>query len=95
MPCASASSILRQAAALNGGLPQDARVARKRCVGYWVAAELDSPSVGGIDLIAKRNASRFLNAEIGSDFCSLENESALLKSAPSAIRAFLCPNGFG
>ncbi|WP_433515480.1 serine/threonine-protein kinase [Nonomuraea sp. CA-143628] len=95
VPCASASSILRQAATLNGGLPQDARVARKRCVGYWVAAELDSPSVGGIDLVAKRNATQFVNAEIGSDFCSLENESALVKSAPSAIRAFLCPNGFG
>ncbi|MEU7747097.1 serine/threonine-protein kinase [Nonomuraea sp. NPDC049158] len=95
VPCASASSILQQAATLNGGLPQDARVARKRCVGYWVAAELDSPSVGGIDLIAKRNASRFLNAEIGTDFCSLENQSALVKNAPGAIRSFLCPNGFG
>ncbi|MEU7858774.1 protein kinase [Nonomuraea sp. NPDC049141] len=95
VPCASEASILRQAAALNqGGLPEDAVVARKRCVGYWVAAKLDSPSVGGVDLIAKRNADRFVNAEIGSNFCSLENGSALLANAPASIRTFLCPNGF-
>ncbi|YCK37499.1 protein kinase domain-containing protein [Actinomadura sp. ATCC 39365] len=96
LPCASAGSILRQAAALNGGsLPQDAVVARKRCVGSWVAAELSSPSVGGIDLIARRNASRFLDADIGSNFCSQEDRPALLASAPDSIKSFLCPNGFG
>ncbi|TDD25564.1 serine/threonine-protein kinase [Nonomuraea diastatica] len=95
VPCASDDSILRQVAALNGGsLPGDAVVARKRCVGRWVAAELDSPEVGGIDLIAKRNATRFLGGEIGSNFCSLESRPALLASAPAAIRAFLCPDGF-
>ncbi|MEU1393761.1 MULTISPECIES: protein kinase [unclassified Nonomuraea] len=96
LPCASSGSILRQAAALNGGsLPQDAVVARKRCVGSWVAAELSSPSVGGIDLIARRNASRFLDAQIGSNFCSQEDRPALLASAPGSIKSFLCPNGFG
>ncbi|MFD1545602.1 serine/threonine-protein kinase [Nonomuraea guangzhouensis] len=95
LPCASDASILRQAATLNqGGLPEDAMVTRKRCVGFWVAAKLNSPSVGGVDLIAKRNASRFVNAEIGSNFCSLENGSALLANAPASIRTFLCPNGF-
>ncbi|MFI6924446.1 serine/threonine-protein kinase [Nonomuraea spiralis] len=96
LPCASSRSILRQAAALNGGsLPQDAVVARKRCAGSWVAAELASPSVGGIDLIARRNATRFLDAEIGSNFCSQQDRPALLASAPGTIKSFLCPNGFG
>ncbi|MFF0869692.1 serine/threonine-protein kinase [Nonomuraea sp. NPDC003560] len=96
LPCASSGSILREAAALNGGsLPQDAVVARKRCVGSWVAAELSSPSVGAIDLIARRNASRFLDAQIGSNFCSLEGRPALVASAPASIKSFLCPNGFG
>ncbi|MEV4307684.1 serine/threonine-protein kinase [Nonomuraea sp. NPDC049624] len=95
-PCASSGSILREAAALNGGsLPQDAVVARKRCVGSWVAAELSSPSVGAIDLIARRNASRFLDANIGSNFCSLEGRPALVASAPASIKSFLCPDGFG
>ncbi|MGW2219414.1 serine/threonine-protein kinase [Nonomuraea sp. NPDC001684] len=96
LPCASSGSILREAAALNGGsLPQDAVVARKRCVGSWVAAELSSPSVGAIDLIARRNDSRFLDAQIGSNFCSLEGRPALVASAPASIKSFLCPNGFG
>ncbi|MEO3890493.1 serine/threonine-protein kinase [Nonomuraea sp. B5E05] len=95
IPCASDDAILRQAAALNGGsLPGDAVVARKRCVGYWVAAELGSPSVGGIDLIAKRNATRFVDANIGSNFCSREDRPALLANAPARIRTFLCPDGF-
>ncbi|MGP3960672.1 serine/threonine-protein kinase [Nonomuraea sp. 3N208] len=95
VPCVSNDSILRQAAALNGGsLPDDAVVARKMCVGTWVAAELDSPSVGGIDLIAKRNATRFVDGAIGSYFCSLEQRPALLASAPDGIKTFLCPNGF-
>ncbi|MFC4122118.1 serine/threonine-protein kinase [Nonomuraea zeae] len=96
MPCASERSILDQAAASNGGsLPDDVVVTRKRCAGNWVAAELDSPSVGGIDLIAKRNATRFVAAEIGSNFCSADERPALLASAPAGIKAFLCPNGFG
>lgn len=95
VPCASNDSILRQAAALNGGsLPDDAVVARKMCSGNWVAAELDSPSVGGIDLIAKRNATRFVDGAIGSYFCSRENQPTLLASAPGKIKTFLCPNGF-
>ncbi|WP_211370023.1 serine/threonine-protein kinase [Nonomuraea turkmeniaca] len=95
VPCASNDSILRQAAARNGGsLPDDAVVARKLCVGNWVAAELDSPSTGGIDLIAKRNATRFVDGEIGSYFCSRENQPTLLASAPDGIKTFLCPNGF-
>ncbi|MEV4392896.1 serine/threonine-protein kinase [Nonomuraea sp. NPDC049607] len=96
LPCASSGSILREAAALNGGsLPQDAVVARKRCVGSWVAAELSSPSVGGIDLIARRNATRFLDADIGSNFCSQQDRPALLANAPASIKSFLCPQGFG
>ncbi|MEU4230148.1 protein kinase [Nonomuraea sp. NPDC026600] len=95
VPCASDDSILRQASVLNhGSMPEDAVVARKRCVGFWVAAEINSSSVGGVELIAKRNATRFLNAEIGSNFCSLEDGPALLASAPASIRTFLCPNGF-
>ncbi|MEO3806088.1 protein kinase [Nonomuraea sp. B1E8] len=95
VPCASDASILRQVAALNGGsLPGDAVVARKQCSGPWVAAELDSPSVGGIDLIAKRNATRFLDGQIGSNFCSREDQPALLANAPARIRTFLCPDGF-
>ncbi|MBT2235675.1 serine/threonine-protein kinase [Nonomuraea sp. NEAU-A123] len=95
LPCASEDSILRQAAVLNhGSLPEDSVVKRKRCVGFWVAAELNSPSVGGVDLIAKRNATQFVEAEIGSNFCSLENGPALLATAPASIRTFLCPNGF-
>ncbi|MEO3804193.1 protein kinase [Nonomuraea sp. B1E8] len=93
--CASDASILRQAAVLNGGsLPGDAVVAGKRCVGQWVAARLDSPGVGGIDLIARRNTERFLDADIGSNFCSPESRPALLANAPARIRAFLCPRGF-
>ncbi|WP_336210525.1 protein kinase domain-containing protein [Nonomuraea sp. LPB2021202275-12-8] len=96
LPCASASSILRQAAALNhGSLPADAVVVRRRCVGYWVAAELDSKSFGGIDMIAKRNATRFLDGEIGSNLCSAESRPTLVASAPSSVRAFLCPHGLG
>lgn len=95
IPCASASSIIRQAAALNGGsLPDDVVVTGRRCVGNWVAARLGSQSVGGIDLIAKRNATRFVAAHLGSDFCSLGNRPALLASAPGSIKTFLCPNGF-
>jgi hypothetical protein len=79
----------------NGGnLPEDASVARKRCVNSWVAAEIDSPSVGGIDLIAMRNGTRFVDADFGSNLCSSEYGSALLARAPGSIRAFLCPQGF-
>ncbi|MGW0804102.1 protein kinase domain-containing protein [Nonomuraea sp. NPDC002799] len=96
IPCVSASSIIRQARVLNGGtLPSDVRVARKLCAGTWVAAELDSAGVGGIKLIAKRNTTSFVDAEIGSNFCSVDNGPALLASAPGSIRSFLCPNGFG
>jgi serine/threonine protein kinase len=95
VPCPSANSILRQLAAQNGGgLPEDASVARKRCVSSWVAAEIDSPSVGGIDLIAMRNGTRFVDADFGSNLCSSEYGSALLARAPGSIRAFLCPQGF-
>ena len=60
VPCPSANAILRQVAVQNGGsLPGDASVARKRCVSSWVAAEIDSPSVGGIELIALRSGIRF------------------------------------
>jgi hypothetical protein len=94
VPCPSANSILRQLAAQNGGgLPEDASVARKRCVSSWVAAEIDSPSVGGIDLIAMRNGTRFVDADFGSNLCSPEYGSALLARAPGSIRAFLCPQG--
>lgn len=94
VPCPSANVILRQVAVQNGGsLPGDASVARKRCVSSWVAAEIDSPSVGGIELIALRNGTRFVDTEIGSNLCSLDDRSALLARAPGSIRAFLCPQG--
>ncbi|MET8005033.1 serine/threonine protein kinase [Nonomuraea glycinis] len=92
--CPSASVILRQVAVQNGGsLPGDASVPRKRCVSSWVAAQIDSPSVGGIELIAVRNGTRFVDTEIGSNLCSLADRSALLARAPGSIRAFLCPHG--
>ncbi|MGA4990566.1 serine/threonine-protein kinase [Nonomuraea bangladeshensis] len=93
-PCASESSILREAAALNGGnLPSDAAVAARLCVGNWVAARIESPSVGGIDLIATRDATRFLDGDIGSNLCSRDYGSKLVTAAPARITSFLCPNG--
>jgi serine/threonine protein kinase len=95
IPCASENSILREAAALNhGSLPEDAVVTRRLCVGYWVAAELESPSVGSVDVLAKRNTTRFLDGDIGSNFCSLESGPALIANAPAGIRTFFCPDGF-
>ncbi|MET8988869.1 serine/threonine-protein kinase [Nonomuraea wenchangensis] len=94
VPCASESSILREVAALNGGsLPGDATVAARLCVGNWVAAKIESPSVGGIDLIATRNATRFLDGDIGSNLCSRDYGSKLVTAAPARITSFLCPNG--
>ncbi|MER7362434.1 serine/threonine-protein kinase [Nonomuraea wenchangensis] len=94
VPCASESSILRQVAALNGGsLPSDAAVAARLCVGKWVAARIDSPSVGGIDLIATRDATRFLDGDFGSNLCSRDYGSKLLAAAPARVKSFLCPNG--
>ncbi|GAA4508602.1 MULTISPECIES: serine/threonine-protein kinase [Nonomuraea] len=94
-PCPSDSAILQQVAAMNGGsLPQDAAVGGRKCAGSWLAAEIESPSVGGISLIATRNRARFVDAEIGSNFCSLSDRPALLARAPGSIKTFLCPQGF-
>ncbi|MEU6729095.1 serine/threonine-protein kinase [Nonomuraea wenchangensis] len=94
VPCASESSILREVAALNGGsLPPDASVAARLCVGNWVAARIESPSVGGIDMIATRDATRFLDGDFGSNICSRDYGSELLASAPARVKSFLCPNG--
>ncbi|MEU6790554.1 hypothetical protein ABZ907_02540 [Nonomuraea wenchangensis] len=94
LPCASESSILREVAALNGGsLPPDASVAARLCVGNWVAARIESPSVGGIDMIATRDATRFLNGDFGSNICSRDYGSELLATAPARVKSFLCPNG--
>lgn len=95
IPCASASAVLSYLKRMNqGSLPADARVTGSRCWGKWVAARIESPSVGGVQLVATRNAGGFTGGEYGSNFCSLTDQPSLLRSAPATIRGWLCPNGF-
>lgn len=95
IPCATSSAVLSYLKRLNqGSLPDDARVTGKRCSGRWVAARIDSPSVGGVKLIATQDAGGFTGGEYGSNVCSVTDQPSLLRSAPATIRDWLCPNGF-